>query len=996
MPNTADPPDKTDATDDAQHDPATDKGILTRGRKKQPSDELSASVAKPKKKTVTFKNILETSDDLNIVKRVYNPAIVPAVPIIKISKSYDALSRSERFARGDIVMPSRLTEVLKNYSANLDIDKLSLLTFKSTNSAPVDTEDGLSQDADDTNPAADDVAGDPEAADDEAAGGATLSVGGDNKFVLPRRSAHSCRVIKPNKRFLDDSSVTTKAAAAVGKTGRRASTCCRNQLPADNFINNTLSSQINNSKLNETDDDVEKKDQTKADHGADSNSSDGSEGDTTENNTSKDSTPQRSPFNLFGTSATLFNHSSTQAFGSKPSTSLLAASKLILRQPRLNFQSSIGDSSAATEGPFSLNLNSIKPIASSKFSCQMLRTIFNPIILLAAQNLCSVCSSPTNKCHQTSRKFGFSSCEACRKFISKMLKTPPSSGSSEQCASGNCDLKPIPATKLSGHSKMFRSLVKERCQSCWLQKCIKLCPELKTKLPGSSAFAPTSTTTTQSNGTNSASQFRIKVEQQSDTPSISTNIFANNLGGVGKLLAWPAMEGATPGASGDSEYRPKMSISNALVENNSTFGSSPLIKPMITEKPVIMVDHKIKDENVDKPVKSAAKATATNSTVINTSKKTKEPLEEISRLRQRKKDVANGSTTSSNPPAPSSISSSGTTAPVPLVTAETAKRQRIDLKGPRVKHVCRSASIVLGQPLATFPPDEASVLENMDTPPRPDSPNSTSVELPSMLASQTMATDSSGNQSPCSDCKPNSPLSPPNTPTTIQTSDDNDLSDYTSAINTVNLILNNEDNQNESTPRTEEITMDDSNPITTTTIAEKTDETEVLKHESLKPITRKLSRPLALSSNKMPHNMTHHKQLNSFIRPTATTAGTLRAVAPKPCLLDIDFWENYDPAEVCQSGFGLIVTESVSLRALCFLCGSSGQDPLMFCVCCCEPYHQYCVEDEYNLKSQSLDEMNISTMEVSVHMGFNSFDICKQCNFPSSHRSPQSHNTPRD
>lgn len=30
------------------------------------------------------------------------------------------------------------------------------------------------------------------------------------------------------------------------------------------------------------------------------------------------------------------------------------------------------------------------------------------------------------------------------------------------------------------------------------------------------------------------------------------------------------------------------------------------------------------------------------------------------------------------------------------------KRQKVDLKGPRVKHVCRSASIVLGQPLALF------------------------------------------------------------------------------------------------------------------------------------------------------------------------------------------------------------------------------------------------------------------------------------------------------
>lgn len=31
------------------------------------------------------------------------------------------------------------------------------------------------------------------------------------------------------------------------------------------------------------------------------------------------------------------------------------------------------------------------------------------------------------------------------------------------------------------------------------------------------------------------------------------------------------------------------------------------------------------------------------------------------------------------------------------------KRQKMELKGPRVKHVCRSASIVLGQPIATFP-----------------------------------------------------------------------------------------------------------------------------------------------------------------------------------------------------------------------------------------------------------------------------------------------------
>jgi hypothetical protein len=38
------------------------------------------------------------------------------------------------------------------------------------------------------------------------------------------------------------------------------------------------------------------------------------------------------------------------------------------------------------------------------------------------------------------------------------------------------------------------------------------------------------------------------------------------------------------------------------------------------------------------------------------------------------------------------------------------KRQKVHLKGPRIKHVCRSASVVLGQPQATFPtsPDSKS------------------------------------------------------------------------------------------------------------------------------------------------------------------------------------------------------------------------------------------------------------------------------------------------
>lgn len=60
--------------------------------------------------------------------------------------------------------------------------------------------------------------------------------------------------------------------------------------------------------------------------------------------------------------------------------------------------------------------------------------------------------------------------------------------------------------------------------------------------------------------------------------------------------------------------------------------------------------------------------------------------------------------------------------------------------------------------------------------------------------------------------------------------------------------------------------------------------------------------------------------------------------------ISTDFWENYDPEEVCRTGFGLISSVSFPMAAICFLCGSSGQDPLLFCCLCCEPYHTFCLE----------------------------------------------------
>jgi len=43
-----------------------------------------------------------------------------------------------------------------------------------------------------------------------------------------------------------------------------------------------------------------------------------------------------------------------------------------------------------------------------------------------------------------------------------------------------------------------------------------------------------------------------------------------------------------------------------------------------------------------------------------------------------------------------------------------------------------------------------------------------------------------------------------------------------------------------------------------------------------------------------------------------------------PDLVALDFWESYDPDEVCNTGFSLIGCEPFQVRAVCFLCGSAG------------------------------------------------------------------------
>lgn len=107
---------------------ATSSGASTVGTT---AATTTTATATKQKKTVTFKNILETSDDKCVVKRFYNPD--NRVPLVSIMKK-DSMNRPLTYCRGSefIVRPSILSKILNKTS---NIDKLNSLKFRSTPSS---------------------------------------------------------------------------------------------------------------------------------------------------------------------------------------------------------------------------------------------------------------------------------------------------------------------------------------------------------------------------------------------------------------------------------------------------------------------------------------------------------------------------------------------------------------------------------------------------------------------------------------------------------------------------------------------------------------------------------------------------------------------------------------------------------------------------------------------------------------------------------------------
>ncbi|XP_066586233.1 histone-lysine N-methyltransferase trithorax [Prorops nasuta] len=178
-------------------------------------------------------------------------------------------------------------------------------------------------------------------------------------------------------------------------------------------------------------------------------------------------------------------------------------------------------------------------------------------------------------------------------------------------------------------------------------------------------------------------------------------------------------------------------------------------------------------------------------------------------------------------------------------------RQRLELKGPRVKHVCRSASVALGQPIATFPSVDGK-----------DSGESNKNIPKSQKESE----------------KPDK-------------KDDNNTKDKEDQKQNNNISVN----------------------------------VNILSQSNARKV----------------------KSQQQIVQSNLSTVSKVNKSTN--CTISIDFWEQYDPSEVGAKGFALIGSELFHIPAICYLCGSAGKEPFIHCQCCCEPYHAFCLEpSEWN------------------------------------------------
>ncbi|XP_060599065.1 histone-lysine N-methyltransferase 2A-like, partial [Ruditapes philippinarum] len=80
------------------------------------------------------------------------------------------------------------------------------------------------------------------------------------------------------------------------------------------------------------------------------------------------------------------------------------------------------------------------------------------------------------------------------------------------------------------------------------------------------------------------------------------------------------------------------------------------------------------------------------------------------------------------------------------------------------------------------------------------------------------------------------------------------------------------------------------------------------------------------------------------VLPASRQWGSLLS-QPKYYPIKVDFKGKCDLGSAWNYGMALTISNAMSVRALCFLCGSAGKHEMIYCNICCEPFHEFCLED---------------------------------------------------
>ncbi|KAK3925865.1 Histone-lysine N-methyltransferase trithorax [Frankliniella fusca] len=663
------------------------------------------------------------------------------------------------------------------------------------------------------------------------------------KFVLPSRSMRSLRVIKPNKRFME-SEENEKGAS---DNSEQLSLSRIIELKKPRLIldsrNECLTVKSVDGKVNFIDDGSVLS--TPSSSGSNGNKEHVTFGElnvfgapTTRSSqkVSQTSNSEGSPVKEISTPLTSNSQSSKSGHLQDPSSP--SRSKLILRESKLNISPTLDQNQ--------------KLLPSKPKKALGVAVLKSPGTSIE----CTVCGAVRfHRLTKQSFKFGSICCDPCRKFITKMMMRSKSAESSVPCeiGQGNCAVS-------SYRGESFATKV-NRCSACWLLLCVQQLVNMPEKIRDSLIRM-------------------LPANMQGMTVVLMpvTNISLVPTSGKRRKKG-QGIQDATDKIS----TSPNKALVTQCTPKSSRKLSTSSSNKRISQTPIARIKRKAALVSLANNLRRVRERTHSSASTPNATKiklSSREPLAKQSKI--QKVDLSQKLKSSEKAVRGASKNLQK--------TKDGQARQKLSLKGPRVKHVCRSASIVLGQPLATFP------IKSLDV-----------STIESNCLGEIAVTSEVAAQR-CNDFK----------------FSEGKLHDGAKALSEEESGWKHK--LTGSKLLSEAADSVQSNKIITKSLPEST---AVLPG-------RKITKHVFTSH--------HNKSIKKGQRRTLQDLGVCNTPDIVPELISLDFWESYDPDEVCNAGFGLIGFGSFVSKPICFLCGSAGKKKLIHCAACCEPYHKFCVE----------------------------------------------------